>query len=140
MKLNDQELKNLGVDYAYNAIQTPDGTILVSYSTHDYKVHIDTESHERYIVDGGLSYARRSVNHIPAKDLSVRLDADIQEIREVFSWGTYGKNGDEEYKRVLLKDTSNAHLEAIVKDGYKLSSLMKLELKYREVNGIVIED
>jgi hypothetical protein len=140
MKLSDQELKSIGFAYAYNAIYTPDGTLLVSYSTYDYKEHIDTESHERYMVDGGLSYARRSVNHVPAKDLSVRLDADIQEIREVFEWGTYGKDGTKQFKRVPLKNMSNAHLENIVKEGYKLSPLMKLELKYREVNGIVIED
>jgi len=140
MKLMDEEIDYIGLQYLYNAIQTPDGTILESIHVHDYKEYVDTESGELYINDGGLHYIRRSINIIPYKDLSVRVDADIEEIREVFRWGTYGKNNDEVFKRVLLKDMSNLHLWNIIQDGYGLSPLMRLELKYREECGIVIED
>jgi len=116
MKLMDEEIDYIGLQYLYNAIQTPDGTILESIHVHDYKEYVDTVTGELYINDGGLHYRRRTINTTPSKDLSVKIDADIEEIREVFRWGTYGKNNDEVFKRVLLKDMSNLHLWNIIQD------------------------
>ena len=38
-----------------NAIQTQDGTVLQSFSGHDYKTHVDANG-KTYMVDGGLEY------------------------------------------------------------------------------------
>lgn len=53
-----------------NAIQTPDGTILDSLHTHDFKTHIDKITGKLYGVDGGLSYLRRIGDMEDCIDLS----------------------------------------------------------------------
>nr|DAI89645.1 MAG TPA: hypothetical protein [Caudoviricetes sp.] len=47
----------------YNAIRTPDGTLLVSRHTHDYVSHIDKNG-EEYFLDGGMGHIRTSINII----------------------------------------------------------------------------
>lgn len=98
----------------YNAIRTPDGTVLVSYHRHDYKSHID-ENGETYVLDGGLDYIRTSVNTIPAESLAVYDDAPFEEIREHIHRGGRGINGDEELKYVKLSEINDEWLEAIIK-------------------------
>lgn len=140
MKLTQEEQDNLPVTILRNAIRTPDGTILESRTTHDYKSYVDKNGYE-YMTDGGLSYIRRNINReAPYECLDITTDSDIEKIRDGFSWGTYGKHGDEDLHYKLLKDMSNLHLEAIIRDGYWCSPIMKLELQYRKINGIVLED
>lgn len=135
--MTQPEIKTL----IHNSIQTPDGTILVSTHRHDYKEYTDTISGEVYMTDGGNAYARRTINKVPYIDLSVYAEDPIEKVREVFTWGTYDKNGDQELRSVLLKDMSNAHLEAIVRDGYKVSgNVIERELEYRADNNIFVED
>ena len=122
----------------YNAIRTPDGTLLESFHTHDFKTHKDKNG-QVYMVDGGLSYIRRSGSG--HQELCLVESDPIEEIREVFSWGTYGKSGDEPFKRVLLKDMTEEHIKAIISDGtYQWNALMMRELQYRKENNIHIED
>ena len=66
-----------------NSIETPDGTILTSNYTHDYNYHIDKNG-ERYMVDGGVDYLKRSKNVIPYKELSLYSDSDFIIVRERF--------------------------------------------------------
>ena len=97
----------------YNAIRTPDGTILVSYHRHDYKTHLDANG-ETYVIDGGLDYIRTSINKIPAEDLSLYDDEPFEVIREYVFRGGRGVNGDEPLKYVLLKDINDDWLNAII--------------------------
>lgn len=64
----------------YNAVRTPDGTILESRHVHDYATHLDANGDE-YMVDGGFDYLRRSVNKVPAEDLSLYSDEKHEVIR-----------------------------------------------------------
>ena len=140
MKLTQEEQDSLPVGLLRNAIRTPDGTILQSHHSHDCRHHVDKNGHT-YMVDGGLAYVRRSINEVfPYKCLNIGLDEDIKEIREGFTWGTYGKKGGESLQYKPLKVLSDAHIQAIIDDGYWCSPIMKLELQYRKINGIVVCD
>lgn len=104
----------------YNAIRTPDGTVLVSYNRHDYKTYIDANGHE-YMVDGGLDYCRRNVvEEAPAEELTVHFSAGHDKVREVLSWGTRGISGHEPLRYVTLCDMDTDHIKAILMN-YSLS-------------------
>lgn len=97
----------------YNAIRTPDGTILVSYHRHDYKTHLDANG-ETYIIDGGLDYIRTSVNKIPAEDLSLYDDEPFEVIREHVFRGGRGIDGKQPLKYVKLSEVNDEWLGAII--------------------------
>lgn len=118
-----------------SAIRTPDGTVLVSRTTHDYKTHTDTVSGEVYILDGGCSYLRTSINKVPAEDLSIYSTDSHEKIRENVDWGSYGKEGEEPLHYILLKDLTDEHLRSLTK--YKgASKIMRVifenEVAYRK--------
>lgn len=117
-----------------NRIRTPDGTILESHHRHDYKTYVD-ENGETYMVDGGLAYLRRNVNKQPYEELSVYVEDGHEKIRENMSWGSYGPNGDQPLKRILLKDLTTDHINAIIETQTHLPKeridIFKEELKYR---------
>lgn len=98
----------------YNAIRTPDGTTISSRHRHDYVTHEDANG-KTYMVDGGLDYLRRSA-YDDQVELSLTIDDDHERVREVLAWGTYGKNGDEPYRQVLIKDMTSNHLQAVLKN------------------------
>ena len=127
----------------YNAIKTPDGTILKSTHRHDYQIYIDKNG-EEYMVDGGRSYLRRNVNTVPFEELTVYSNDDIEKQREVFTWGTYGKVGEDALSFILLKDMSTDHILNCVMDAEKPISgktietdwvycIFKKELEYRRL-------
>ena len=41
-------------------------------------------------------------------------DYNHLEARKHFKWGTYGKNGDEPLRYIIVKDLENSHLENII--------------------------
>lgn len=106
-----------------NSMVTPDGTEIVSLSRHDCVTHLD-ENGETYMVDGGRSYLRRSVNVEEGEDTTITLLDGHEVVREVFTWGSKGE-------RIKLCDMESDHIEAILKDGYNVWPLMKAELMWR---------
>lgn len=127
----------------YNALRTPDGTILVSHHRHDYVAHTDANG-ETYFTDGGTEYIRRAVNTIPAEDLSLYNDEPFEVIREHIYRGGRGKNSDEPLKYVKLSEVNNEWLGAII-DYEELKRPNNPQLKwyyleneYRNKNGINI--
>ena len=117
-----------------NRMRTPDGTVLHSAHRHDYVTHTDANGKE-YVLDGGWDYVRRSVNG-DEKLLTVWSDDNHEMIREVVTWGTYGKNGDETLVHVTITDMSSEHLQACLDTQQRtmrpaLLKVMQDELEYR---------
>ena len=126
----------------YNALRTPDGTVIESLHRHDYVTYDDANG-KFYMVDGGLDYLRRSANGDEV-DLSVSLDQGILAAREAASWGSYGKNGDEPLRLIKLCKMTNNHIKACLKTQTNMHPNIKLamqqELDYRNKLGLVLED
>jgi hypothetical protein len=121
----------------YNAIRTPDGTILESKHRHDYVVYQDKNGKE-YMVDGGLEYTRRNVHaDAPYEELSVYTTDGHDKVREAIKWGTYGRDGNQPLTYMLLKDMNTEHIRACLENvpsmhpTYKES--FKEELKLRSI-------
>lgn len=117
-----------------NAIQTPDGTILVSRNRHDYKEYTDANG-KTYVVDGGLDYIRSSV-HEDQISLAVYDTDKFSVVRESVEWGTYGKDGDQPLSYVKLSEMDTAHIEAVLETQQLfirpvIRKAMELELEHR---------
>ena len=116
----------------YNAIRTPDGTLLESHTVHDFK------SHRGFFVDGGLSYIRRGFpdgGENDYEELSEYLQPDNHlHNREFIRWGSYGKEGNEPLRWILLKDMETRHIEIVLSqfnlDEWRTKA-METELQYR---------
>ena len=131
----------------YNAIITPDGHILESLWRHDYREHVDKSNGKTYMVDGGLDYARRSYNgdEIP---LYIYSTDPHEFVRKVAYRLGYGKPGSKYYgtfRKTLIKDMSDAHLQAsldyhgVTKGGTHWLILLAEKL-YRIENEITIDE
>lgn len=126
----------------YNAVMTPDGTILHSKHRHDYVSHTDSVSGETYFVDGGYDYMRRSVNTVPATELSLTTDDPHDVVRQRLTWGTYGVDGKQQKKYVKLKDLTDKHIGNILRTQEQLPEFMqdifRIELCYRDYYNLNI--
>lgn len=113
-----------------NSIKTPDGTEIVSATRHDFVSHTDANG-KTYSVDGGKAYLRRVGDYEDCTETSVYLYHGHAIVRDVFTWGTRGKDGSQALERVKLKDMDTAHIQAIIDDCYNVWSLMQTELEWR---------
>lgn len=125
-----------------NRIRTPDGTILESMHRHDYRTYVDANGKE-YMVDGGLDYLRRNVHDdAPYEELSVYADDLHIEIRNVFKWGTRGKDGKQPLKYVVLKDLTTEHIEAILDTQSHIAGHIRKifidELSFRDSEAYIV--
>lgn len=125
-------------------IKTPDGTILESRHRHDFRTHFDTVSNELYMVDGGLDYSRRSINNVPAEEMSVYLEDGIEVVRDAVTWGTRGKAGRAPVRLVKLSEMSDKHIRACLDTQHAMHphyrEAFEMELTYRRTHGITVED
>ena len=88
------------------------------------------------MVDGGKDYLKRSVNKVEAKELSVYTTDKFELQREVFSWGSYGKDGKQPKHWIKLKDMELQHIMAILETqqhvyGTYVEDLFLKELEWR---------
>lgn len=125
------------MDYClYNAIKTPDGTVLWCQSGHDFKLYKDTVSGEEYMNDGMGYGIRRSINIVEFEDLSVWSYDPFEKIRTAKFWGSYGKDGKGEKKIMALQEMEDSHIRAILETqkqlkGSFLEEIFMKELEYR---------
>ena len=125
-----------------NALMTPDGTVIQSNHRHDYVTHIDATNGKGYMIDGGVDYIRCS-NYGDERMMSYSIDSSLHDLRQWFTWGTYGPKGDQPFKRVKLRDMSNDHLINILETQNHgesdMREMFKNEIAYRHENDIVVE-
>ena len=117
----------------YNAIRTPDGTILESRSVHDFVGHTDANG-KFYAVDGGLEYPRRC-GDMDYEELRLTLEDDFSKIRECVRWGTYGPKGDQPMRFIKIKDLDTEHISSILDLRYlgsKFRIVLEKELEFRK--------
>lgn len=98
----------------YNAIQTPDGTVIESTHRHDFVCHTDAVTGKTYCVDGGLEYLRRVGDVGDCEDISLYDDQDFSTLREYLKWGTRGKEGDQPLEFKPIKNLDTSHLHALL--------------------------
>ena len=116
----------------YNAIRTPDGTIIQSKSVHDYVTHKDANG-KCYAVDGGLEYLRR-VGFPDYEELSLTDKDDLGKVREVVTWGTRGKDGKQPLEYKKIKDLETEHICAILATQFlseEMQYILRTELEFR---------
>lgn len=121
----------------FNAIKTPDGTLVISRHRHDFVTHQDKNGF-RYSVDGGLEYLRRSwPDQAPEyQEASVYIEDGIEKIREVIEWGTNGVDGKEPFRLIKLKDMDTSHIQACLDTQMNMHPHFReafcMELQYRK--------
>ena len=131
---NLEDKQSYQAEILRNRMRTPDGTMLESKHRHDYVTHMDANG-KAYMLDGGLDYVRCSA-YGDEEMFTLMSDDSHEVIREVVTWGTYGREGDQLITHVLIADMDTEHLQACL-DTQKatmrpaLYKVMQDELEYR---------
>lgn len=126
----------------YNAIQTPDGTVLESLTMSDYRQHLDEVTNELYFCHGGNRYLARNLNIFPYIELSLHADGDFELIRQRMAIFSNLALGIRTRKPVKLCNLSDKILEKKIKanqdktDPY--NQMFQKEWDYRVENRIVV--
>ena len=123
------------MDILYQAIRTPDGTLLESKHREDFKEHVDKNG-ETYMIYGGNDFRRGNVNIEKAEDLTLTTDMSHEHVRDRLTWGTYGIKGDQPLRYVTLANMDTSHIEAVI-STQRISparkEVMAEELRFRGV-------
>lgn len=98
-----------------NWIICPDGTMMPSFHTHDFRTRKDDQGRIS-TVDGGLDYLRRAGEYT---EMSVYSTDSFDVIRRFVCRGTRGKNGDEELKYIPICAMTDEHLLATIEYNLK---------------------
>jgi hypothetical protein len=105
----------------YNAIQTPDGTILQSKHRNDYVDYTDKNG-QYYSVDGGLDYLKRSYDKDDFTELSKTFkDCTLDDCTKYLNWGqNYDKDMNKLPKTIFkpICELTTDHIEAIINGNY----------------------
>lgn len=118
--------------YIYASLRTPDGTLLESRPGHmSFVSHTDANG-IFYFLDLGASYYRTSHPDL----VSIITSEDPHStIREYVQWGTYGKDGTDPLRYILLRDLEDGHLYTLVTSyldhNHRLYNHFLNELNYR---------
>ena len=125
----------------YNAMITPDGTLLESLHGHDYKTHTDKNG-VFYMIDGGLQGYTRYSGDGQQKFIQIYADDDFELVRTHWHWG---RNYDKDMNLlprtewVKLCEITDDHLEALI-DYPRVASwcneLFKKEKQWRSQQDI----
>lgn len=119
------------------------GEELESRHRHDYKT---CSCDQQTMVDGGLDYGRYGGVSLDLIELCYVYDDEPHEkLRNVCTWGTYGKDGDQPLKFVRVAEMSDMHIQNILeKLGNSIyptyKKIFQDELVYRLENNITISD
>jgi hypothetical protein len=105
----------------YNAIQTPDGTILQSKHRHDYVSYTDKNG-QYYAVDGGLEYVKRSWDKPDYTELNKTFkECTLDECTKYLNWGQNYDADMNKLPETIFKpicELNTGHIEAILEGGY----------------------
>ena len=136
----DVKIESIQKRILYNAIRTPDGTVISSKHRHDFVCHIDANG-KKYCVDGGLVYLRRIADTFDYEDLTVIDDGNHETRRQYLFWGiNYDKDGKWLESGTIwthIKDLETNHIKNIINGAFLvgnvfLQEVFNNELKYRE--------
>ena len=120
----------------YNAIQTPDGTILQSKHRHDYVDYKDKNG-QYYSVDGGLEYLRRGYDKDDFTELSKTFkDCTLDDCTKHLNWGqNYDKDMNRLPKTIFkpICELTTDHIKSIINGNY-CSNEMYLHVFNYELN------
>ena len=110
--------------------------------TSDYGHNFVTCKCGKVSIDGGHGYQRilgfpedYKITSITIENTPESLEANHFYCREHFTWGTYGKDGNQRYQRVKIKDLETPHIHAILKTQ-PITGIIRMviqnELQYRK--------
>jgi hypothetical protein len=119
----------------YNALQTPDGTILHSKHRHDYIEYKDTNGNV-YVIDGGNDYVRCSCNGDEVFLTKYFEDCTFEECANYMCWGSnYDKDMNRLPKTIWKKicELDTNHIEAIL-DGNFTKNEKYIQIFEYEIN------
>jgi hypothetical protein len=106
-----------------NAIQIREtGEIIRSRDRHDFV----SSSCGKYYVDGGQDYQRIGYEKMSGfESLTIYINDPLKDRINKALWGTYGKDGNQPFKWVFLKDCETDHLKAILETQVSAAGWIK---------------